>query len=383
MIPDTKTNREPTDVITPGLQLVAWEITRSCNLFCAHCRASADNNKYSGELTTGECYRLIDQILEIGRPIMILTGGEPLVRKDVFSIAKYAVNKGLRVVIGTNGTLITEEIASQMKDIPISRIGISLDFPTASLQDGFRGKAGAFEAVMQGIANARKAGIEVQINCTVTRLNVTYLNRLLSLALEVGAVAFHPFLLVPTGRGKGLESVELSPQEYEQTLNWTYDKQMELGDRIFFKPTDAPHYLRIVDQRQKQKNKNDISSQPNVLSNTPHHHPTNAITRGCLAGTSFCFISYQGKVKGCGYLDVEAGDVKKQSFSQIWAESPLFNHLRDLSNIKGKCGICEYKRICGGCRARAYESTGDYLESEPYCIYEPVKARKNLTGAQE
>ena len=205
------------------------------------------------ELTTEECYRLIDQILEVGRPIIILTGGEPLVRKDVFQIAKYAVTKGLRVVMGTNGTLITEEMAAKLKDIPISRLGISLDFPVAELQDNFRGKAGAFEAAMAGIANARQAGIEVQINCTLTKLNVAYLDRLLSLALEVGAVAFHPFLLVPTGRGKGLESVELSPQEYEQTLNWIYDKQLELGDRIFFKPTDAPHYLRIVNQRQRQE----------------------------------------------------------------------------------------------------------------------------------
>ena len=138
-----------------------------------------------------------------------------------------------------------------MKAVAISRIGISLDFPAAQLQDNFRGKAGAFDAVLAGISNAREAGIEIQINCTVTRRNVAYLERLLSLALDVGAVAFHPFLLVPTGRGKGLESVELSPEEYERTLNWIYDKQLELGERIFFKPTDAPHYLRIVAQRRK------------------------------------------------------------------------------------------------------------------------------------
>ena len=382
---DIEGNRRQGDIITPKLQLIAWEITRSCNLFCAHCRASANNSQYSGELTTEECYRLIDQILEIGRPIIILTGGEPLVRKDVFEIARYAVTKGLRVVMGTNGTLVTEKTAAQMKDIPISRLGISLDFPLANLQDNFRGKAGAFEDAMAGIANARQTGIEVQINCTVTKLNVTYLDRLLTLALEVGAVAFHPFLLVPTGRGKGLESVELSPQEYEQTLNWIYDKQVELGDRIFFKPTDAPHYLRVVSQRQKQKDSqgNDILSPRDVLPAAQHHHSTNAITRGCLAGTGFCFISHQGKVKGCGYLDVEAGDVKKQPFSQIWVDSPLFKRLRDLSGIKGKCGICEYKRVCGGCRARAYESTGNYLEAEPYCIYEPVKSRKTVTGAQK
>lgn len=362
----TEINSSPkqTDLVSPRLHLVAWELTRNCNLFCAHCRGSATPDSYPDELTTEECFCLVDQILEVGRPIIILTGGEPLARPDVMEIARYAVNKGLRVVMGTNGTLITEEIASQLKDVPVSRLGISLDFPVAELQDNFRGQAGAFVAVMKGITNARRAGIEIQINSTVTKLNVDYLDDLLTIALDVGAVAFHPFMLVPTGRGKGLESVELSPERYEQTLHWIYDKQIELGDKIFFKPTDAPHYLRVVKQRQKQ----DQQAKTKV---TTGHNPANIITRGCLAGTGFCFVSYLGKVKGCGYLDVEAGNIRKESFAQVWANSPLFCQLRDLSNLKGKCGVCEYKRICGGCRARAYEATGDYLEAEPYCIYEP------------
>jgi len=172
-------------------------------------------------------------------------------------------------------------------------------------------------------------------------------------------------MLVPTGRGKGLESEELSPGRYEQTLHWIYDKQVELKDKIFFKPTDAPHYLRIMKQRQKQER---LLNREVAIG----HNPVNTITRGCLAGTGFCFVSYQGKVKGCGYLNLEAGDIRKERFAQIWADSPLFRCLRDLSNLKGKCGVCEYKRICGGCRARAYEATGDCLEAEPYCIYEPV-----------
>ena len=307
----------------------------------------------------------------MGRPIIILTGGEPLARPDVMEIARYAVNKGLRVVMGTNGTLITEEIASQLKEVPVSRLGISLDFPVAELQDNFRGQDGAFTAAMKGIASARRAGIEIQINSTITKLNVDYLEELLSLALEVGAVAFHPFMLVPTGRGKGLESVELSPERYEQTLHWIYDKQIELRDKIFFKPTDAPHYLRVVKQRQKQ-------DQQAGMTVAAGHNPANTITRGCLAGTGFCFVSSQGKVKGCGYLDVEAGDIRKESFAQVWANSPLFCQLRDLSKLKGKCGVCEYKTICGGCRARAYETTGDYLEAEPYCVYQPASIRRGL-----
>ena len=373
----TEINSSPkqTDLVTPRLHLVAWELTRSCNLFCAHCRGSATPDSYPDKLTTEECFRLVDQILEVGRPIIILTGGEPLARPDVMEIARYAVNKGLRVVMGTNGTLITEEIASKLKAVPVSRLGISLDFPVAELQDNFRGQAGAFVAMMKGIANARRAGIEIQINSTITRLNVDYLDDLLTIALDVGAVAFHPFMLVPTGRGKGLESVELSPERYEQTLHWIYDKQVELGDKIFFKPTDAPHYLRVVKQRQKQ----DQRAKAKVATG---HNPANIITRGCLAGTGFCFVSYLGKVKGCGYLDVEAGSIRKESFAQIWANSPLFHQLRDLSNLKGKCGICEYKGICGGCRARAYEATGDYLEAEPYCVYEPV-ARQVVSMKRE
>ncbi len=375
MTTEMNSHPEQGELLTPKLQLVAWEITRSCNLFCAHCRGSAAPASYSGELTTDECFRLVDQILEVGRAIIILTGGEPLVRPDVLQIAKYAVNRGLRVVMGTNGTLVTGEMAVKLKEVPVSRLGISLDFPVAELQDEFRGQTGAFAAAMAGIARARQAGIEIQINSTITKLNVDYLTELVSLALEAGAVAFHPFMLVPTGRGKGLESVELPPEKYEETLHWIYDKQMELGNRMFFKPTDVPHYLRVVKQRQRQ-------DQGNGARLDHGHNAADVITRGCLAGTGFCFISYQGKVKGCGYLDVEAGDVRKEGFSQVWANSPLFSKLRDLSNLKGKCGACEYKKICGGCRARAYEATGDCLEAEPYCIYEPatVKSYHGIEG---
>ena len=378
----SKSTRGQGDIIKPKLQLVAWEITRSCNLFCAHCRASAAYGRYEGELSTEECFHLIDEILEVGKPIIILSGGEPLIRQDVLQIAKYAVTRGLKVVMGSNGTLITEETAAKLRDVPISRLGISLDFPIAKLQDNFRGKAGAFEAAIAGIANTRRAGIEVQINSTITKLNVSYLNELLSLALKVGAIAFHPFLLVPTGRGKGLESVELSPEQYEETLNWIYDKQAELGDRMFFKPTDAPHYLRVVKQRQKQSRGKGMPVSEKSASITGHN-PANSITRGCLAGIGFCFISHRGRVQGCGYLDVEAGNIREASFSQIWADSPLFHDLRDLSNIKGKCGVCEYKKICGGCRARAYEATGDYLEAEPYCTYEPIAWRKDLSRVED
>jgi len=367
----------PTTIIQTKLQLVAWEVTRSCNLFCAHCRASANSDQYEGELNTHDCYGIIDQILEVGKPVLILTGGEPLIREDIFSIAVYAVSRGLRVVMGSNGTLISEKIAAKMKDTPLSRVAVSLDFPTAELQDKFRGQAGAFSAAMAGIDNLRCAGIEVQVNCTLTKLNIAYLDDLIKLTLSAGAVAFHPFFLVPTGRGRGLEQVELSACEYEQALNWIYDKQLDLGSSIFFKPTDAPHYLRVMKQRQKLEGQSPLHE-----TSIPGYHGTmHAISRGCLAGTGFCFISHHGKVQGCGYLEVEAGDLKKQSFAQVWADSPLFAKLRDLANLKGNCGICEYKKICGGCRARAFESTGDYLEAEPYCLHQPSDGQGGLSNA--
>ncbi len=358
--------------IFPELKLVAWEITRRCNLFCAHCRAASLDEEYAGELSTQECFKLIDQISEVAKPILILTGGEPLMREDVYEIGSYADLKGFRVVIGTNGTLVTPEIAKRIKEIPVSRISISIDFPVAELQDEFRGKKGAYTEAIEGIKNAHDAGIEVQINSTVTRLNVQYLPRLVELALELKVAAFHPFLLVPTGRGKGLANQELAPEEYEQVLRWICYKQQELGDRLFFKPTDAPHYQRIV-------------RQCGIKTSSGHGHPggfpvsqrgLNTNTRGCMAGTGFCFISHIGQVQGCGYFDVSAGNIREQNFASVWQDSPLFNQLRDIDNLKGKCGICEFKRLCGGCRARAYEATGDFLEAEPYCIYQPGNHRE-------
>ena len=357
------------DRLTPNLRLVAWEITRRCNLSCAHCRASSQDTDYEGEFTTEECFGLIDSIAQVGRPILILTGGEPLMRPDVFDIGRYAVDRGFRVVLGTNGTLIDKKMAAALKEMPASRIGVSIDFPNAEMQDRFRGKSGAFDAALSGIKEARDAGLEVQINSTVTKMNASLLDDLLNLALDIGAVAFHPFMLVPTGRGKDLADVELSPREHERILNWVYDLQAQLGDRISFKPTDAPHYARITLQR------NQRSAQG--PGNKAH---LDSMTRGCLAGVGFCFISHVGRVQGCGYLDVEAGNTRKRGFADIWDKSPLFTELRDLSNLKGKCGACGYRRPCGGCRARAYEATGDYLAPEPYCVYQPAAVRGSGAG---
>jgi heme b synthase len=360
------------DIEGPKPRIIAWEITRSCNLYCSHCRASAKYGPYENELTTEECFSLIDGFLEVGRPLVILTGGEPLLREDFFDIAKYAVDKGLPVAIGSNGTLVTPEIARKIKEVPVSRLAVSLDFPQRDLQDEFRGKDGAFDAALRGIEEARRCGVDLQVNSTITTLNAKYLEDLLTLALEVGAAAFHPFLLVPTGRGKELKDHEVPAEEYERILNWIYDKQVELGDRMFFKPTDAPHYLRVMRQRRREVPAAGAHEGMSKGVMGPGGGP-GSLSRGCMAGIGFCFLSHVGDVQGCGYLDVQVGNIREQSFRDIWYNAVPFQQLRDYSRIKGKCGRCEYKAVCGGCRARAYEATGDYLEEEPYCIYQPRK----------
>lgn len=350
----------PHDENTVGfLRLVAWETTRNCNLSCLHCRASATQGPYSGELDTDASFRLLDQIAQVGKPIIILTGGEPLLRTDIFDIAKYGTKKGLRMVMAPNGTLITENIAKQMADSGIQRISISLDGATRESHDRFRGVEGAFEGALRGIRLAKDAGIEFQINTTITKTNLYEIPKIQDLAVKLGAVAHHIFLLVPTGRGKYIVDQEITATEYERTLNWFYDQKEKT--HLQLKATCAPHYYRILRQRTKQEGKL-------VTFKT---HGMDAMTRGCLGGTGFCFISHRGIVQPCGFLDVNCGDITRTSFADIWNRSDIFLSLRNFDALKGKCGDCEFKKVCGGCRARAYEATGDFLAEEPLCSYQP------------
>lgn len=353
-----------------GPRLIAWELTRSCNLNCQHCRAAAHSGPYAGELSYDEITRTIDNIAARFSPIMILTGGEPLLRPDILDIIRYTRDAGLRPVLATCGTELTEERARDLVEAGIQRISVSIDGPDAASHDGFRGVPGAFEASLAGLEAARKAGLPFQINTTVTKRNMDQVEAILELAVSLGAVAFHPFLLVPTGRGKDLESELLDPLEYERVLIRVY----ELRDStpIPFKPTCAPHYYRILRQRE-------TSAGRDVTLET---HGLDAMSKGCMGGISFAFISHVGTIQICGFLDEPAGDLRESDydFGRIWDESPLFLQLRDFSTYKGDCGLCEYQRWCGGCRARAYATTGDYLDEEPFCAYTPEGRRMKAEG---
>ncbi len=345
----------------PSLRLVAWEVTRSCNLSCIHCRAAATKGPYPDELDTDASLVLLDQISEVGKPVVILTGGEPLLRPDIFDLARHGTRKGLRMVMAPNGTLITEAIAREMAEAGIQRISISLDGATRESHDQFRQVAGAFDGAIRGIEWAKQAGVEFQINTTITQQNLEEMPKIQELAVKLGAVAHHIFLLVPTGRGKYIADQEISAQQYEQALNWFYDQRDKV--LLHLKATCAPHYYRILRERTHEEGK----------SVTFKTHGLDAVTRGCLGGTSFCFISNTGIVQPCGFLDLNCGSVDEMSFGVIWNESEVFKTLRNYNNLKGKCGRCEYRKVCGGCRARAYEGTGDYLAEEPLCLYQPKR----------
>ena len=341
------------------LRMVAWEVTRSCNLNCVHCRAASERGPYAEELNTEEAFRLITDIAKFSKPVVILTGGEPLLREDIFELARHGTEQGLRMVIAPNGTLIDAEKAGRLKASGIQRVSISIDGATKESHDKFRRVEGAFVGALRGIDCLKRAGLDFQINTTVTRQNYAELSAILGLAVRLGAVAHHIFLLVPMGRGRELREQAIEADEYEKILNWFYDQREKIPLQL--KATCAPQYYRVLRQRAGAEGKRI----------TPKTHGLDAMTRGCLGGIGFCFISHRGDVQPCGYLEVWSGNVREQSLQEIWKKSPVFQKLRNFSLYKGRCRSCEYIRVCGGCRARAFEKTGDFLMEEPLCVYSP------------
>ena len=348
---------------SPLCRLIAWEVTRSCNLACKHCRAEAHPEPYEGELSTEEALSLIDTFPQVGKPIIIFTGGEPTLRKDLTTLIAHAHSLGLPCACAPNGTRLTPALAQELRESGVSRCSISIDGADAQSHDDFRGIAGAFEGAMRGIQYLKEANLPFQINTTVTKSNLAHFREIFSLCEKLGAAAWHIFLLVPMGRADHLRDQVISAEEYEEVLNWFYE--FRKTSSMHLKATCAPHYYRIMRQRAHEEG----------ISVSTENFGMDALTRGCLGGTGFCFISHRGIVQPCGYLELECGDVRKTPFPTIWRESTYFREFRDPKCYSGKCGVCEYHRFCGGCRARAYAMEQNYLAPEPLCTYIPRALR--------
>ncbi len=361
------------------------------------------------DLPTTKALNIIKQVSQLSLPILVLSGGEPLFRKDIFELASYGRECGLRVALATNGTLVSTEIAHEIVDAGIKRVSISLDGADAATHDSFRGIPGAFDQAVQGLRNLKELGMSVQINMTIARHNAHQLPDVLEMSRRLGADALHTFLLVPVGCGVGIAEDQMVPaDEYEKILNWFYDRAQEGG--IELKATCAPHYFR-VDRQRRAAERRAASLAPAMFGGEGHgigptdmtmpgstgvdlhphaRHPgaghpdgMQAMTKGCLAGTGVAFISYQGEVYPCGYLPALAGNLHRQSLAEIWENSPVFLQLRDTGNLKGKCGYCEFRNVCMGCRARAFAATGDYMDEEPFCVDQPRTAEASLHKEEE
>ena len=324
--------------------IVSWNTTNACNMYCDHCYRDA-GCKAEEELSTAEAKTLLEQIARANFKIMIFSGGEPLMRPDIVELVAYATSLGLRPVFGTNGTLITLDMAQKLKDAGAMGMGISLDSMDKEKHNQFRKFPGAWEGAVQGMRNCRAVGLPFQIHTTVMEWNNHELEALTDFAVAEGAVAHHFFFLVPTGRAKTIEAESLRAEAYEETLTRIMKKQQQVD--IELKPTCAPQFLRIADQMGLKTR----------------------FRRGCLAGTAYCIISPKGKVQPCAYLIMELADVSQTPFDEIWINTPVLNQLSTIE-YSGGCGSCQYKRACGGCRARAaYYHEGDYMAEEPWCLY--------------
>jgi radical SAM protein with 4Fe4S-binding SPASM domain len=353
--------------------VVSWNLTRKCNLKCSHCYINASQTELKDELNTEESKRLIDQIAEVSRPLLILSGGEPLLRDDVFELIRYGTQKGLRMGLGSNGCLIDENVAKKLKDAGIKTVSISLDSSVEAQHDDFRGVHGSWSKAVRALKLLRENGILVQANTTLTQQNYGQIDDIMTLTEQIGVENFHLFFLVPTGRGAKI--ADISPAMYEDMITGTFAKTHK--HTLNVRPSCAPQFMRIakgmgLDMRQW--------------------------IRGCIAGMYYCRIYPNGDVTPCPYLPVKLGNIREKSFKEIWFASPVFKALRNPDCLEGKCGECEHKIICGGCRARAYglssdfidycgdlhepgELRGNYLAEDPWCAYNPNSQGKKRKEA--
>ncbi len=322
---------------------ISWNVTKKCNLYCKHCyRDSSPGELTEGELTTGEGKKLLEDIKKAGLQIIVLSGGEPLMRPDIYELIEHATALGLVPLMGSNGTLITDGVAKKLKASGLNAIAISIDSATPEVHDQFRGTENALSMAITGIRNSMNNGLKVQVNCTVSKYNVDDIDSILEFANSEGALSCHMLFLVDVGRGKNIEVTQLSKLEYKETIQKILSNKFDM--RV--KPTCAPQY----------KVEAFLKDIPSIGG------------RGCIAGISYCSILPNGDVHICPYTPVKVDSIRKKPFDEIWHNNEVFKSLRDFSKYKGKCGSCGYIDICGGCRARAFSATGDWLEADPYCL---------------
>jgi radical SAM protein len=345
---------------------IAWEVTRACAFACVHCRADAQHQRDPRELTTLEAFRLIDRIKEFGNPILIFTGGDAMMRRDLFDLISYATEKGLRCSLTPTATALpTPERLQKAKNAGIRRIALSLDAPTPQSHDAFRRVSGSWERTMKILHSAQSVGLSAQVNTTVSTSNVENLPDMVPFIEEVGAVQWSLFFLVPTGRAQ-MEWM-ISPVEHERVFTWLYDLSKKAPFDI--KATAAPMYRRVAIERRKAEG----DGTPVTFQGAGFQYTDglNRPTKGVNDGNGFLFISHIGDIQPSGFLPITTGNVRNDDIVDVYRHSNLFSDLRDPNKLKGKCGVCEYRDVCGGQRGRAYGVTGDYLESDPACIYIP------------
>jgi radical SAM protein with 4Fe4S-binding SPASM domain len=346
---------------------IAWETTQRCNLNCQHCRCSSDLDAPFGDFTTDKARALIDQIAEWVQPVMVLSGGEPLMRPDIFDIAAHGTARGLRMCMATNGLLVTDETCARMKDTGIRMVSLSLDGPNAQVHDDFRRVRGAFDATLAAAARLRAHGIPFLINSSFAKHNQHAIGDTFRLARSLGATAWYMFMIVPTGRGAELLDGLIAQPDYDAILEWHYEQEKRESE-ILMRPTCAPHYYRVVPQL-ALKDGSRFKRRDLTFST--------GAGKGCVAGQTICLIDAFGNVRPCSYMEQVAGNVFRQPFREIWETSPLLLRMRDFDSYGGRCGACEFRNVCGGCRARAYAVTGDVFAEEPFCDYVPLKMRRS------
>ncbi len=339
--------------------LVIWEVTQACDLACFHCRASAVPCRHPLELSTSEGYQLLEEIRGFGEPLVVFTGGDPLKRPDLFALLERSVGLGLRTTVTPSATpLLTAEAIRRFRDTGVARMALSLDGPDASSHDGFRGVRGSFERTLAGLDQARSLGLPTQVNTTVTRRNLSRLDEIAGLVERAEARLWSVFFLISTGRATAKDDLE--PEEYEQVFEYLYNLSAKAPFDI--KTTEAQHYRRYAARRRKAE------GSPSRTGTAPEFIQRQA---GINDGKGFVFVSHTGEIFPSGFLPVSAGNVRRDSLRDVYRNAPLFRGLRDSSRLGGKCGICEFRNLCGGSRSRAYARSGDLFAEDPSCIYQP------------